>query len=510
MALTPLQHQGFKRLTKQAGKAGRLSKLAFDVAFTTATNKGGDPRDLKRKIGKLSFDSLKGLGPTFVKIGQFLSTRSDIFGKDFTDELKGLQDNVDPMPFEEVAPLVQHLNETGRFDSIDTTPIASASIGQVHVAKLTDGTLVAIKFKREGIDQTIHDDFAMLLSAIETIKLFASHRQITEIEISLREYYNLLQEEIDFKKEVGNMKRFKEQFRNIKWIKVPVPYDDICSQDTIVMEYVPSIKINNIEEIKDARFNGSRISQKLLECFFSQIVNYGFVHIDPHPGNVGITRNGKIVFYDYGMFVALDGVMKTSLKSLFLAMYDRDVEEVCRLLVDLKIVIVDPSKLAYFKRFIASFLSYLDNLDVNDFKVSYLDRIDQSQMQFQISSKFILLLRGITILEGICKALNTSFSYREVLDPFISEFVLDAEYLERRGKRDLARLTGATDKITTSEISLGMVETDVQNIKVSMDRATTRSRYITVATIATILTMAETIEARVALGAALMYTMFAR
>lgn len=497
---------GLKRLTTQAHKAVRISKLAVDIAYATATKKDG----LKRHIGRISFDALKGLGPTFVKIGQFLSTRSDIFGKDFTDELKGLQDNVSPMAAEEVAPLLEGLSATGRFQAVEPAPIASASIGQVHVGTLNDGTQVAIKLKRQGINQTIEDDFTMLLGVIETIKLFASHRQITEIEISLKEYYGLLKEEIDFEKEVANMKQFKEQFKRTQWIKVPTPYEALCSNDTIVMEYVPSVKISDIPEIDRMRFSRRLLSEKLLECFFTQIVTHGFVHIDPHPGNVGVTPAGKVVFYDYGMFVRLDGVMKTSLKNLFLAMYDRDVDEVCRLLVDLKIVLVEPSKLPYFRRFIASFLTYLDNLDINDFKVSYLDRIDQSQMQFQIASKFILLLRGITILEGICKALNTNFSYREVLDPFINEFVIDVDYLERRGTRDLARLTGATSKIAASEISIGMVETDMEAIKSSVARTSTQSRYMLLAALGAVLTQAETLEARAALGAALLYTMFAR
>jgi predicted unusual protein kinase regulating ubiquinone biosynthesis (AarF/ABC1/UbiB family) len=276
------------------------------------------------------------------------------------------------------------------------------------------------------------------------------------------------------------------------------------------MEYVPSIKINNTHEIEIMNFNKILISEKLLECFFTQIIQYGFVHIDPHPGNVGISKDGKIVFYDYGMFVKLDGVMKDKLKTLFLAMYDRDVDEVCNLLIELEIITVEPSKKAYFKKFIASFIIYIDNLNVDDFKLSYLDKIDQSEMQFLISSKFLLLLRGITILEGVCKNLNPNFNYRDILDPYISDFIIDINYIERRGEKDISRFTKAPDKITSSEISLGMIENDVDQLKKKLINFDLKTKYI----LSTILVVQElqvhSWESKIILASAFLYILLSR
>ena len=352
------------------------------------------------------------------------------------------------------------------FNTIHETPIAAASIGQVHYGKLEDGREIVVKFKRLDIESTIKEDFNMLLGVMGFVRFFTQHRQVQEVEISLRQYYDLLMEEIDFTKEVANMKRFAQQFVSTRWIKVPQPYDKYCNNDIIVMEYVPSLKINDIEAIEEAGLRKDVISQKLLECFFTQIVQYGFVHIDPHPGNVGINpTTGKLVFYDYGMFVELNGVMKDTIKQIFIAMYDRDIDDVCDLLIKYDIIQLEPERAPYFKKFIASFLVYLDNLDVNDFKVSYLDRIDQSEMQFLISSKFVLLLRGISIMEGNCKLLDANFNYRSVLDPFINEFIMDISYLERRGTKDIQRFTQTPDRVVTSEISLSMVEKDVASLK---------------------------------------------
>jgi predicted unusual protein kinase regulating ubiquinone biosynthesis (AarF/ABC1/UbiB family) len=361
---------------------------------------------------------------------------------------------------------------------------------------LNTGEKVAIKFKRVGIDQTIHADFSLLLSAISFIKSIMVNRQITEVEISLREYYQLLQEEINFRNEVENMKAFGKKCATVKHIKVPKPVEAMCSNDVIVMEYVPSIKINNTAALDERSFSKTLISEKLLESFFTQIVDYGFVHIDPHPGNVGITEAGKIVFYDYGMFVRLDTTMRSNLKSLFLALYDRDVEEVCDILINLGIVLVEPSKVPSFRKFIASFLSYLDTLDISNFKLSYLDRIDQSEMQFLFSSKMILLLRGITILEGVCKTLYPTFNYREVLDPFISDFIVDVDYLERRGKKDLSKFTQAPDKITKSEISLNLVETDVTQLRRQLTQTENKSRFAMFAILTSVWIQCESFESK--------------
>jgi predicted unusual protein kinase regulating ubiquinone biosynthesis (AarF/ABC1/UbiB family) len=235
------------------------------------------------------------------------------------------------------------------------------------------------------------------------------------------------------------------------------------------------------------------------------VVNNGFVHIDPHPGNVGIMEQGKIVFYDYGMFVRLNGIMKDNLKKLFLAMYDRDIDSVCELLISLEIVTVDPVKKPYFKKFIASFLTYIDNLNINDFRVSYIDKIDLDETQFLISSKYLLLLRGIAILEGVCRNLNPNFNYRDVLDPFISEFTFDLQYLEKKGTRDLERFTKTPDKVLTSEISLGMVESDMNKMKKQIVTTNKNFKFMSCAFMLSLLFQVDSMETKVIVGSALLY-----
>ena len=450
-------------------KAWRVSKLCARVAYLKNVKKCSD-----KEIGKITCTELKTLGPTFVKIGQFMSTRSDVFGKDFTNELKTLQDNILPVPLDQYPNNIAFDN----FAIVESEPIAAASIGQVHKAKLKTGEDVVIKVKRHQIEKVIENDFNLLIAILTAIQSVYKTRQTREVEILLREYYGMLKEEVNFEKEQDNMEVFKQMFKNKKWIKVPMLYRNVSTNDYIVMEYVPSTKINDVSTLKSRNLDLEKVCEKLIECYIDQIIEHGYVHIDPHPGNVGMTNNGQIVFYDYGMVLYIDSNLMTNFKKLLLALYDKDIDRVCEILVNLDIVIVEEGKFSYFKRFVASFLSYIDNLDINEFKISYIDRVDPSEMPFLLTSKFLLLLRGLSILEGVCKQLNPDFNYRMILDPYINDISLDLEYIERRGNRDIMRFKNAPDKIALNEISVGIIENDIQKMKKDMQVMSNSKRML--------------------------------
>lgn len=487
------------KLTRATKLANLTVRLSWAKVVTKENNK---------YIGRLLCDELKNLGPTFIKIGQFLSTRSDIFGRDFTDELKDLQDNVYPMPKDDVKFYLNKLKDN--FKYLNEEPLACASIGQVHYGQLPNNQEVAVKLKRRYIDEIVKSDFEMLLGIINFVKLFSTHRQIREVEVSLREYYNLLLEEINYIKEVENMRRFRNQYKNTPWVKVPIPYLTLCTNDVIVMEYVPSIKINNIELIKQNNLDPKKISEKLLEVFFEQVMEYAFVHIDAHPGNVGIMPSGKIVFYDYGMFIKFDNDMKQNLKSVFLAIYERDIDEVCELLLSLNIIILDEGKRAYFRRFVASFVDYLDELDVNNFKLSYIDKIDQNDSYFIISSKMVLLARAVALFEGICKELNPEFNYREIFDRVFNDTFFDIDYIERRGNRDLKKFSNAPDAIVSSQITIDLLESDLSVTKTKLSKSISTQRYLLSSITMFLCLEAESIEMKLAMFTAVVMILFVK
>jgi predicted unusual protein kinase regulating ubiquinone biosynthesis (AarF/ABC1/UbiB family) len=410
-----------------------------------------------RQLGAWSKNKLASMGPTFIKIGQFVSTRSDIFSKDITDELKELQDNVAPLPWKDLKENVP-LNT---FSNINEFPLASASIGQVHLATLQDKEVI-IKVKRPNIDGQIKADFEGLLFFIKALKTFSTDRRLMEFEVLFTEYYKLLLEEVDFVKEANNMRHFSKMFEDITWIKIPQVYKQFSNSTCITMEYVPSIKINEIDKLREAGYSTEKIATKLLESYVEQIIKHGSVHIDPHPGNVGITKNGKIVFYDYGMVLDLDELIQKHFDELLVALYDKDVDEIARLAVEIGLVVIEPKNLAYFKKFLIFFLSYIEKMNIDDFKVSYLDNLSKTDMPFILSSKFLLLLRGISILEGCCKSLDKNFNYKRVLDPYIQDYLIDIKYIESKALLDINAIQQFPSKIKEQQIELEIMRMNLK------------------------------------------------
>jgi predicted unusual protein kinase regulating ubiquinone biosynthesis (AarF/ABC1/UbiB family) len=231
------------------------------------------------------------------------------------------------------------------------------------------------------------------------------------------------------------------------------------------MEYVPTCKIDDIEKLDAMKFNRERIAQKLVELFIKQVIDFGIVHIDPHPGNVGITENGKIVFYDFGMILDLDMKIKENFTTFLIAVYDRDINTICSIAIEMGLIVVEPQNIPYFKTFLISFLSYIETANLEDFKISYINKINKTSTPFLVSSKFILLLRGISILEGVCKKLDADFNFRKTLDPYIDQFIVDVNYFEARAISDLKLITKVPDKVQLNQIQLEVLEKTMRDVE---------------------------------------------
>lgn len=432
----------------------------------------------KPYLGKWTKEKLIDMGPTFIKIGQFLSTRTDVFGEEITNELKELQDNVSPLPYAALAEVIKPIRDV--LLDIQESPIASASIGQVHIGTMQNGDKIVLKVKRPNIEEQIIDDFETLLFGISILKQISEDRKIKEFEILFNEYYNLLKEEIDFVREANNMKRFRKNFSGKSWVKIPKVYPQLSNNDLITMEYVPTIKIDDTTSIDNLNFNRERVAQKLVELFINQVIDFGMVHIDPHPGNVGITKNGKIVFYDFGMILDLDLKIKENFTSFLIAVYDKDINTICNIAIKMGLIVVEPQNIPYFKTFLISFLSYVENANIEEFKVSYINKINQSSTPFLISSKFVLLLRGISILEGVCKKLDPNFNFKKTLDPYIDEFVVDINYFEARAMSDLKLITKVPDKVQINQIQIEVLEKTVRDVEKNVKKEQNNKYFIVI------------------------------
>ena len=440
---------------KRIERVGVLSKFAVGLVYLQKVKKASPAR-----LGEYTRRKFTEMGPTFIKIGQFISTRSDIFGSDFVNEVKGLQDKIEPFYIP-----IENLN-VSKYVTFDTKPIATASIGQVYKGYTQMGDEVAIKIKRPGIDEDINIDFDAFIFVLNILKVVTSKREAIELDIIINEYYRLLLEEIDFEKEKNNMIRFKKIFQNKKFVKVPKVYSEYSDNNVIVMEYVPALRIDDTLRMNENGLSTKKISAKLIELFLDQILIHGIVHIDPHPGNVGITPNGKIVFYDYGMIQKVGIDFKKDLRRILMAVYDRNIEYLCRVLIDSEIILIERDNIPYLKNFVLVFIGYIENLDINTFKEKYIDKIDQTELPFKISSKFLLILRGISILEGVCKNLDPDFNYRPIIETYLDDGnMVDISYIERKAIIDIDNMRAIPDKVKQNEINIEMIEKNIQQMR---------------------------------------------
>lgn len=442
------------KFQKRFERFSSLSKLALNIGYLTSIKKAP-----AKEVGQYTKKQLTILGPTFIKIGQFISTRSDIFGNEFVDELKGLQDKIETFDVN-----VIDIVDNDKIN-IEQKPIATASIGQVYVGKLDTGESVAIKVKRPNIENTIKFDFDAFMLVLSFVNLISNKRESMELNIVINEYYKLLQEEIDFKQEVQNMKMFGILFQEKKYVKIPKVYEELCNNSVVVMEYVPSIRIDDVESMRKNKLNTKKIAEKLMEIFLDQILINGVIHIDPHPGNVGITQNGKIVFYDYGMIQKIGIDFKKDLKNILMAVYDKDIDYLTELLIKSEIVIVDTNMTPYLKKFVIVLIEYIDNLDIEQFKTNYIDKIDNTELPFKLSSKFLLILRGLSILEGVCKTLDPDFNYRQIIEKYIDASFADINYIEKKAIIDITNIRGIPGRVTQNEIQVQILETSLNKLR---------------------------------------------
>lgn len=245
---------------------------------------------------------LEDLGPTFIKIGQIMSMHSDILPKRYCDELMRLCYDVAPMPFKEVTEVIEAAYGCPFFDvfsEIDEKPLGSASIAQVHRAMLLDGSRVVVKVQRKDIYETMARDIALLHKAVKLVPP-VSIKGMVDLDMVLDELWAVTREEMNFLTEAANMEEFAKNSQDVAYVDVPKIYQEYTTMHVLVMEYVDGCEISDKEYLTENGYDLKEIGSKLVDNYIKQVMDDGFFHADPHPGNVKI-RDGKIVWMDMGM-----------------------------------------------------------------------------------------------------------------------------------------------------------------------------------------------------------------
>lgn len=243
------------------------------------------------------------LGPSFIKIGQMLSLRSEILPAAYCDALADLQMDCDPMPFEDTLAALKDVYGS-RFDeifrSIDPKPLGSASLAQVHKAELVSGDVVAVKVQRPGVRAVMAQDIDVMRSVAKHISRFMKDTQMLDLRDVVEELWATFLEETDFMKEANNLQEFAELNKNVVFISCPKPYLEYCTESVLVMEYIEGISIRDTKKLKEYGYDLDEIGLKVMDNYATQILEHGFFHADPHPGNLFI-HEGKVVYLDLGI-----------------------------------------------------------------------------------------------------------------------------------------------------------------------------------------------------------------
>lgn len=273
---------------------------------------------------------LERMGPTFIKLGQLLSTRSDLLPDEYIRALSRLQDRVEPFPFSEVEPLVTAelgVRLSKAFSEFEATPLAAASLGQVHRAALRDGRQVAVKVQRPGIRSRVAEELETLEDIAEFLDQHTAVGGRYQFTQMLEEFRRSLLRELDYRQEAQNLTLLRHNLADFRRIIVPAPVDDYTTSRVLTMEYVPGTKITALSRVARLELDGAGLADDLFRAYLTQVLVDGFFHADPHPGNVLLTDDGRLALLDLGMVARMAPRVQEQLLQLLLAVSEGRSDE---------------------------------------------------------------------------------------------------------------------------------------------------------------------------------------
>lgn len=368
------------------------------------------------------------LGPTFVKLGQLLSTRQDIFPTEFTKQLESLQDDVTPLDSDLVLDIINTEVGMDKFLAVSSVPFKAASLGQVHKAKLKNGKSVIVKVKRPGIKKLIESDTKNISDILNFLNLVGISTGPSTKKI-LEDAKTYILDEVDYIKEGQNATKFKKMFKDTTWIKVPAVYMKLLTPKVIIMEYVESIKITDVNALQKQKALLNKICRGLVMSYVIQVRDYGYFHGDPHPGNLGVTYDGKIVYYDFGLVVQIPLEISSRINDLLVCIIQRDTRRLVQLMVELELIIPTAEQddiVAFLDALLIFFESY-DGEKLNQTVIQ--NELNESLVRerpFLLPPEFLFLGKSLVLIDGICRNLNEDFNFVGYVTPIINEEVMDA------------------------------------------------------------------------------------
>ena len=433
--------------------------------------------DVLRGVTPVKFRRmLEELGPTFVKAGQILSMRSEILPERFCKELSKLRSDVDPMPHDTVIAALEAEYGSGLdaiFDAIGAKPLGSASVAQVHRARLVTGEDVAVKIQRPHVQEVMAQDIDIMRSLVRHLTPFFKGDQFLDLTSVVEELWDTFREETDFLVEARNLEEFRRNNESCKFVTCPKPYLSLCTKHVVVMEYVEGITISEPERLVDAGYDLDEIGTKLVDNYSTQLLDDGFFHADPHPGNI-VVSGGQIVFLDLGITGRLSPSLRRIMRDMIFSVAERDTPRLKSALLRLSSTSPDDvdhgELLADLDEVVDEFGTVsLSDLDLGSFlgDIIALARRNGIELPGQITS----MARGLVTLEGVLDEFLPGVNMIDIISQHISAHTDRKARLEHelgelaiRGKAATKGLLGAAAQ---AELAMSMLTRG--QLKLNMD-----------------------------------------
>jgi predicted unusual protein kinase regulating ubiquinone biosynthesis (AarF/ABC1/UbiB family) len=369
-------------------------------------------------------ETLLTLGPTFIKLGQLLSTRPDVLPPEYVEVLSQLQDEVPPAPWEEARVVLE--NELGpvseRFESFDTDAISGASLGQVYRARV-DGREVAVKVRRPGIETLVNADLRVIRWTLPALIRFVGEGRAFSLRNLADEFAETIREEMDYQREGRMLEEIGGNFADTEGIRVPDLVASHSGPKVLTMEYVGGTKISKVEELDRKGVDRSALATTLQEAYLKMIIEDGVFHADPHPGNLAVRDDGTIVFYDFGMSDTVAPYVQDRIVDFYVAVANQDIDGILDTLVAMGTLSPDADR-ETMGEIMELAIEDARGQDIEQYRVNrILSQVEDTiyEFPFRLPRDLALVMRVATVVEGVCVTLDEDFDFIAVATEYLTE-----------------------------------------------------------------------------------------
>ena len=436
--------------------------------------------------------AIEELGPTFIKFGQILSTRREVLPPPLIEELRKLQDRTNPLPFLEIQATIEEIfpDFFDYFRGIDDVPLASASLAQVHRAWMKDGTPVALKIQRPGIRDIIETDLLILDSIAKRIEHFHPEFQVYNLTGMVEDFSNQILNELDFSLDGKNAEILRKNMQGLEGVKIPKVYWEHTSPHLLVMEYVEGVRVDNVAAIREMGVSPRQVARTGFKAYLKQIFVDGFFHGDPHPGNLLVTRDGKLVFLDFGIV----GIIRPERRFMFIRLLRSFVEQDPLMMIKaleglgVKIQEEDRDSLrdAIYVALIQSQGEVIGEIQFQEMAIHFTETLRRYHLKVPMNLMLMLKVMVMALDDGL--VLDPEFRFSKEARPFAEEQATPSSLFEQfkyRGEHslmeaidglfDLPRNVNRTlERISSGVFKIDILESDIKKFSVALDRTSDR------------------------------------